>query len=330
MALTSLARIDLNLLVALEILLEERNVTRAAERLYITQPAMSKTLQRLRNLFDDELFIRSGRELVPTARALELQERLPTLLTDIEDVVSGRTFEPHEDSGYLHLATPEFMSVQLADTLIWELAGEAPNFSLTISSQMEDYQQQLRNGDLDFVLAVESKVADEFVSTSVGGFSPAIWMRKGHPLATEDVMTLDKVLQYPFIQYFLLQAGIKVTPFTETRFDKTLAEMGRSRRKALVTDQLMTALYALQNSDCLMLSTMDDLKTEASLFEIVRKPYPLDLVYDSFIPVALLQHRRTQQSAIHRWFKERLVDVLEQIHLERSSQVDLLDTAGHS
>ncbi|HSF82215.1 MAG TPA: LysR family transcriptional regulator, partial [Anaerolineales bacterium] len=66
-----LARIDLNLLVALQVLIEEQSVTRAAERLYITQPAMSKTLQRLRELFDDPLFIRSGRGLIPTPRTAE-------------------------------------------------------------------------------------------------------------------------------------------------------------------------------------------------------------------------------------------------------------------
>lgn len=320
MTITALSRIDLNLLVALTVLLEERNVTHAAERLFITQPAMSKTLQRLRNLFDDELFIRSGRALVPTARALELQQRLPTLLTDIEDVVTGKTFDPLRDTGYIHLATPEFMSVQLAHTLIWELSGEAPQFSLTISSQLAEHQHDLRSGDLDFVLAVHAKLPDEFVSTPVGGIAPSIWMRKGHPLATEE-LTLDNMLQYPFVQYFLLQADVKVSPFTETRFDKTIAEMGLRRRKALVTDQLMTALYALQNSDCLMLGTADDLKTETSLFEVVRKPYPADLVHDSFIPVSLFQHRRTLQSSMHRWFKERLVDVLTKISAERGMKL---------
>ena len=76
-----LSRIDLNLLVALQILLEEQSVTKAADRLFITQPAMSKTLQRLRELFDDPLFIRSGRGLVPTPRAVELEKQLPVVLS---------------------------------------------------------------------------------------------------------------------------------------------------------------------------------------------------------------------------------------------------------
>ena len=75
-----LARIDLNLLVALQHLLEEESVTKAAERLFITQPAMSKTLHRLRETFDDPLFVRSGRGLSPTPRAVELKKQLPLSL----------------------------------------------------------------------------------------------------------------------------------------------------------------------------------------------------------------------------------------------------------
>src|SRR5690554_2655821 len=108
MPTSALSRIDLNLLVALQLLIEERNVTRAAERLFITQPAMSKTLQRLRDLFDDELFVRSGRELVPTPRTIELQEQLPEMLQDLEGLVKPREFDPHTDSGVIYLATPEF------------------------------------------------------------------------------------------------------------------------------------------------------------------------------------------------------------------------------
>jgi len=312
MTTTTLSRVDLNLLVAMEVLLEERNVTKAAARLFITQPAMSKTLQRLRILFDDELFIRSGRELVPTTRALELRARLPLLLSEIEDVVAQKVFNPQEDAGVAHFATPEFVAVQLAPALTWELAGEAPHFALAISSKLENYQQHLRDGDLDFVLATDAKLPDEFVVTPVGGFSPAVWMRKGHPLASEK-LTLENMLQYPFVQYYLLFASERITPISATRFDKTIAELGLKRRKVLVTDQLMTALYALQTSDCLMLATADDLKMEASMFEIVRKPYPEELAHDVYIPVSLFQHRRTLQSSMHRWLKERIIAATEKV-----------------
>jgi DNA-binding transcriptional LysR family regulator len=318
-ASTELSRVDLNLLVALDVLLEERNVTRASERLFITQPAMSKTLQRLRILFDDELFIRSGRELLPTARARELEAELPTLMSQIESVVSGKTFDPAKDAGDAHIATPEFMAVQIVPKLTWELAGEAPNFTLAISNKLENYQKYLRNGELDFVLAVDATLPDEFVVTPVGGFSPAVWMRKGHPLAGEE-LTLANLLQYPFIQYFLLQAAEKkVSTAAESRFDKTIADMGLTRRKVIITDQLMTALSALQTSDCLMLSTEDDLKIEAGKFEIVRKPYPREIEHDSFIPVSLFQHRKTIQSSMHNWLKERLIRAITEVKTDHGT-----------
>jgi DNA-binding transcriptional LysR family regulator len=312
MPTSALSRIDLNLLVALQVLIEERNVTRAAERLFVTQPAMSKTLQRLRDLFDDDLFVRSGRELVPTPRTLELQELLPELLGELEGMVKPREFDPASDSGVIYLATPEFIAVQMVPMLTWELSAEAPAFSLSVSSNMEDFPEQMRNGELDFVLGVERNMSKEYVVTPVGGFAPAVWMRHGHPLAGED-LTLEKVLRYPFIQYFLLLTPEKASPAVETRFDKTIAKLGLKRKKALVTDQLMTALNALQTSDCLMLSTEDDLKAEAEFYEIVRKPYPPELEVDDFIPVVLFQHRRTLKSPMHEWFKARLMAVVERV-----------------
>ena len=89
-----LIRTDLNLLVALQILLEERNVTRAAERLSVSQPALSKTLQKLRDSFEDQLFTRTSHGLVPTPRAEELGRELPGLLETIEQVLGDAEFSP--------------------------------------------------------------------------------------------------------------------------------------------------------------------------------------------------------------------------------------------
>ena len=79
----------------------------------------------------------------------------------------------------------------------------------------------------------------------------------------------------------------------------------------IVTDQLMTALYAVKDSNCLMLSTEDDLIHETKEFDLVRKPYPVDLNFVKFIPVSLFQHKRTLQSPLHRWFKSLLESVIQ-------------------
>ena len=94
MDIRELGRLDLNLLVALEALLEERNVSQAAERLFITQSAMSKTLGRLRDLFDDPLFIRKASGMVPTPRAEQLAQHLPQVLQAVQRMVQPLEFDP--------------------------------------------------------------------------------------------------------------------------------------------------------------------------------------------------------------------------------------------
>jgi len=308
MLTASLSRIDLNLLVALNVLLEERSVTLAAKRLFITQPAMSKTLQRLRELFDDQLLVKKGRELMPTTRALELQARLPALLGEIADFVEGQRFLPETSKGIIHLVSPEFIAVQVVPIMTGLLAREAPGVSMAVESGLQGYKELLAKGEIDFVLEVERPLPEDYVVTRVGGFAPAVWMRKGHPLARKK-LTLDNILKFPFIQYFLLLSDT-VSPLTESRFDKTLAIKGLRRHKIMVTDQLMTALEALTSSDCLMLATMDDLKQEGEFYEIVRKPYPTELLTETFIPAVLVQHRRTLKSPLHSWFRDKLIEAV--------------------
>lgn len=96
-----LSKIDLNLLIALEVLLEERSVTRAAQRLFITQPAMSKTLQRLRDLFNDPLFTRTAHGLVPTPKAADLQQPLVAILEQLETtILNGNSIPPRPPSEF--------------------------------------------------------------------------------------------------------------------------------------------------------------------------------------------------------------------------------------
>ena len=101
-----LSRIDLNLLVSLQVLMQEKNVTRAAERLFITQPAMSKTLTRLRNLLDDELFVRSSHGLTPTPKTLELEQPVNKILAELTELmVTNQEFDPANSSATISIAT---------------------------------------------------------------------------------------------------------------------------------------------------------------------------------------------------------------------------------
>jgi len=315
MPVDTLSRIDLNLLVAMQVLLEERNVTRAAERMFVTQPAMSKTLLRLRNAFDDPLFTRSGRGLVPTPRALEIQRQLPEILNSVSQVLEKQDFDPTTRETSVHIVAPEFLAVQTIPELTRTLQEESPGISLALSNIDDNYEQLLESGEIDFALEVEKALSKDFIVTPLGDLRPAVWMRKGHPLSDHNP-TLDEMLEYPFIQYFLLIAD-KVSPNTESRFDRMLHELGRKRQKALTTDQLMTALDTLHSSDCLMMATMDDLKQEGEYYEIVRKPYPKEVEHYPEIPAVLVQHRRTLNSPTHQWVKEKILSIVQGLRVER-------------
>ena len=149
-----LIRTDLNLLVALQILLEERNVTRAAERLSVSQPALSKTLQKLRDSFEDELFTRTAHGLVPTPRAEALGRELPALLETVEKVLGNEDFNPETFSGCFKLLLPPIVSEALLPGLMAELHEIAPGVQIVTAEVAPDYQEQLKKGEADFAAFV--------------------------------------------------------------------------------------------------------------------------------------------------------------------------------
>ena len=136
MNLSRLAKIDLNLLVALHILLEEGSVSKAASKLSITQPAMSKTLGRLRETFDDPLFVRSKRGVQPTPRALGLAAELKVTLEQIDGLLDAGEFLPVSYKGEITLAISEYVGFTLLPPLSARLQSSAPKLRLrTITEQ---------------------------------------------------------------------------------------------------------------------------------------------------------------------------------------------------
>ena len=308
MNLQRLSRLDLNLLVALQALLEEKSVTRAAQRLFITQPAMSRVLQRLRQQLDDPLFTRTGNELIPTPKARDLELRLPGMLEDILDMVTEGEFDPAAYVGEITIAIPEFIAISLASQLTAVLNQYAPGVILSISSETDSVEGELADGVLDFAIDIQKEISSDIGTRDLAIFSPSIWMRTGHPLAEKAGVTLDEILAYPFVQYYLLISK-RVSARTDARFDRALRELGRMRKKAMVTNQLMTAIETVCRTDSLMVAAKFGSGMEHELYSIVSKSYPDDLPHEGTIPLVLLQHKRTMGSPIHRWLSEKIVDL---------------------
>ncbi|MBT3528568.1 LysR family transcriptional regulator [Porticoccaceae bacterium] len=311
MNLRKLSRLDLNLLVSLQALLEEKSVTRAAARLFISQPAMSRVLQRLRDQLDDPLFTRTGNELIPTPKARELQLRLPPLLDNILDIVSEGEFDPATYVGEITIAVPEFVAISLISELTRVLTDEARGIVLSVSSGIESVEGDLAEGALDFAIDIERGITDEINATPLAMYTPSIWMREGHPLATKDKMTLDEILTYSFVQYYLLISK-RVSARNDARFDRALRGLGLKREKTLVTNQLMTAMETVCDTDCLMVATQKDLVTEREMHRIVSKAFPEELPHDESINLVLLQHQRTAESPIHFWLREKIIELVQE------------------
>src|SRR5262245_14686002 len=147
----NLRQFDLNLLVALDVLLTERNVTRAGERLYLSQPAMSGILSRLRHLFNDELLVRVGRNLEPTAFAAQLAQPVHECVQRIEDLLNTqRPFVPETESRSFLIAASDYVVLLLLGPLVKRLTERAPNISVRFVSLTPAVGDRLAMGEIDF------------------------------------------------------------------------------------------------------------------------------------------------------------------------------------
>lgn len=152
MYLMHIDNVDLNLLRPLEALLEERHVSRAAERIHLSQSAMSRTLTRLRIACEDELLVRTpaGYELTPRARSL--QEELASLMPGLRTVFEGSSFEPHTSANVVRIAASDYPVAVLGDHLFPLFNAEAPNMSLIITPVVPSTFSDLDQGRVDVVL----------------------------------------------------------------------------------------------------------------------------------------------------------------------------------
>lgn len=145
--------LDLNLLIALDLLLEEQNVTRAAARMHIGQSAMSAALARLRQHFSDELFLASGRRMMPTAFAESMRQPLREAVLQIETVVGmEREFDASSSKRHFRVEMPDHLVPVLLPSLMRRLSAEAPYVVLEVSPPAGDPSPLLHKGELDLVL----------------------------------------------------------------------------------------------------------------------------------------------------------------------------------
>src|SRR5271154_2162350 len=154
MRYTHIVRSNLNLLASFQVLIEERSVTRAANRMFLSQPGMSRVLDRLQDMFNDKLLIRTRKVLEPTRRALQIYAQLEQALPAIETVLRGETFNSSESSDYFRIALTDNVSLTLLPALMKAIARQAPGIRIQIFALDDVSFRKLETNALDLVISV--------------------------------------------------------------------------------------------------------------------------------------------------------------------------------
>ena len=305
-----LIRTDLNLLVALQILLEERNVTRAAERLSVSQPALSKTLHKLRDSFEDELFTRTAHGLVPTPRAEELGAQLPTLLESVERVLGESDFDPLTYLGSFKLLLPPILCEALLPGLVAELDKTAPGVQVITAEITPDYQELLKKGEIDFAAFVAMDIERDIHAEPIATLAPRCYMRIGHPLGVKKEIELQEFLAHNHLRLYL--PGL--TRENTSMVDDVLGQYGAHRKIALETTQFASAVGVLARTDSLLVANAGFEVSGLYSELITGRELPAELqrmIRNSLSSnrgkMSLLRHTRTSRSAPHQWMRTLLM-----------------------
>lgn len=300
-----LRSLDLNLLVTLEVLLREESVTRAARELGRSQSAVSHALNRLREEFDDELLLRSGRSMVRTGRGDELLEPLREALDRLGQVVmSGGGFEPGESQAAFEIATNDYAQFVLLPPLIERLERQAPNIDLRIRELgSEPPTKRLARGDVDlaFTVGLPEHVPKTLYRRDLFQLDLVSMVRQDHPVVGEK-FDLDVFCALPHILISPLGDDVGVV-------DTTLREQGRSRRVALVVPHFMVAPHLVATTDMVLTTARSVADSFAKFLPIRLLEPPLDLQRGT---VSMVWHPRSHGEECHRWLRRSIRDVVEE------------------
>lgn len=293
--MNDLRRIDLNLLVILDALLGEQHVTRAAERLHLSQPAVSHALARLRDLLGDPLLVRAGSGLVPTARALELAAPLAETLAQVQSLLAPNTFDPASARRTFRLAMSDYGAAIILPRLIRTLRGEAPGIDLQIShASREGMVEGLLNGDIDLAAGVLPELPGELRSTPL--FEERyVCLLDRQSLPAGGVLDLPTYLSRPHV---LLEMRGSGTP----EIERTLTALRERRRVAISLPHWSVAQRFISGTD-LILTVASRALNEVDDKSLIVVPPPFEIAPFTFLSA---WHKRRGGDQALNWLNRRI------------------------
>lgn len=296
--------LDLNLLRVFAAVMVERNVTRAAAQLAMTQPAVSNALRRLRDATGDELFVTVPSGVLPTAHADALWPDVRTALERLSQALDPQGFDPTRDEPGFTLAMADATATVLMPAFAAALAREQARADVRVLPLVSrDPRPQLEQGATDVAVGFFPDVASALAAEGARGMlvldrlyccEYVGVMRRGHPLADRTALTLD---EYCAAQHLRVSFAGRPRGFV----DEALARGGRQRRVAMTVNQFSTAARVVHDSDLLTVlpSSFVGASGLAAGLTTCRLPFALPR-----IEVAMLWHRRHQRDLAQRWLRD--------------------------
>ncbi|MBB3149561.1 DNA-binding transcriptional LysR family regulator [Phyllobacterium trifolii] len=293
-------RLDLDLLVTLETLLVEQNVTKAAARLNLSQPAVSAQLNRLRHEFDDPLLIPAQRGMTPTAKAMELLDPLRQALDQVRaTVVSHRNFDPVEAKLTVSIACTDYLQAVVVKPLVVELRMRAPGVRVALRNlDVPQLDAQMARGDVDLALMTPQAASPSLRTLHLFNERYVLIGRRKHPrlregITVEEFAEMDQVI-------VSLDGGGFVTPV-----DSALADLGHRRNAMLSAASFLFVPEIVSYSDFVALVPERLVRDRADKLMVIDCPFPVE-----GFAVGMVWHERSHGHGGQRWIREAIVSLM--------------------
>jgi DNA-binding transcriptional LysR family regulator len=296
---TNIRSVDMNLLTVFDALFDERSVTRAADRLSLTQPTVSGMLQRLRRTFSDQLFVRTSHGISPTPRAEALTGPIKELLANVQLLVKAEAFEPANAEGTIKLCGSDYLQHAVITPLIKELRRLAPKLKALVSPRpASGVADLLARGEIDLCISLRDVADPDLPSTVLYHDQYICVARKKHPvktrrMSTKQVCSFDHLL---------------VDPTGRSMWgpvDNVLAGLGQRRRIAAAVPSFHILFELLHSDDFIAFvpeRLLRDRRTGVRIYDTDLAIPPLE--------VMATWHPRVNGDARHKWIREILIRTL--------------------
>ena len=314
----NLQKVDLNLLFYLDVLLREKNVTRAAEQLGITQPAMSNILRRLRSLLNDPLLVRSSEGMTPTERAFELQPRVREVLSDITTLLEPRTeFRPYSTSRVFRIRTSDYAEATLVPRLVKALRSEAPNVILDFLTPSDVSYRDMEQGRVDLAINRFNEIPQSFHQVLVWRDTFSCLLSAESPYVNRFNLKNYLKAQHVWVSKTGMGVGFGVNPEKSGglgSIDQALQRLGQKRQISVFTRHYQMPAMLAANKD--LIAT---LPTRVARLQADNNPQIVVKEPPFFIPefeLTMAWSPLLQHHPAHRWLRQLILHVARQVIAE--------------